>query len=105
MGGLMHEGLIHGPVTQVLRKDELIHGEAYTQWGGGGGGGLTGREIRHIIRSLLSQLLTVLCLFKKCTVKVSSKHLFSKLPGWYSVRDSLLEKGVIISVKCILWPI
>ena len=33
--------------------------------GGGGGGGLTGREIRYIIRSLLSQLLTVLCLFKK----------------------------------------
>ena len=39
MGGLMHEGLIHGLVTQVLRKGELIHGEAYTQWGGGGGGG------------------------------------------------------------------
>ena len=36
----MHEGLIHGPVTQVLRKGELIHGEAYMQWGGGGGGGL-----------------------------------------------------------------
>ena len=33
----MHEGLIHGPVTQVLRKGELIHGEAYMQWGGGGG--------------------------------------------------------------------
>ena len=57
----MHEGLIHGPVAQVLRKGELIHGEAYTQWGGR----LTGREIRYIIRSLLSQLLTVLCLFKK----------------------------------------
>ena len=68
-----------------------------------GGGGLTGREIRYIIRSLLSQLLTVLCLFKKCSVKVSSKHLFSKPPGWYSVRDSLLEKGVKISVKCILY--
>ena len=69
----------------------------------GGGGGLTGKEIRYIIRYLLSQLLmTVLCLFKKCTVKVSSKHLFSKSPGWYSVRDSLLEKGVKISVKCIL---
>ena len=54
----MHEGLIHGPVTQVLRKGELIHGEAYTQ-------GLTGREVWYIIRSLLSQLLTVLCLFKK----------------------------------------
>ena len=53
--GLMHEGLIHGPVTQVLRKGELIHGEAYTQWGGGGGG-LIGREIRYIVRSLLSQL-------------------------------------------------
>ena len=37
MEGLMHEGLIHGPVTQVLRKGELIHGEAYMQWGGGGG--------------------------------------------------------------------
>ena len=63
----MHEGLIHGPVTQVLRKGEVIHGDAYTQWGGGGGGGggLTGRGIRYIIRSLLSQLLTVLCLFKK----------------------------------------
>ena len=36
MGGLMHEGLIHGPVTQVLRKGELIHGEAYAQWGAGG---------------------------------------------------------------------
>ena len=34
----MHEGLFHGPVTQVLRKGELIHGEAYTQWLGGGGG-------------------------------------------------------------------
>ena len=34
----MHEGLIHGPVTQVLRKGELMHGEAYTQWWGGGGG-------------------------------------------------------------------
>ena len=32
----MHEGLIHGPVTQVLRKGELIHGEAYMQGGGGG---------------------------------------------------------------------
>ena len=61
----MHEGLINGLVTQVLRKGELIHGEAYTQWGEGGGGGLTGREIWYIIRSLLSQLLTVLCLFKK----------------------------------------
>ena len=61
----MHEGLINGLVTQVLRKGELIHGEAYTQCGGGGGGGLTGREIRYIIRSLLSQLSTVLCLFKK----------------------------------------
>ena len=73
--------------------------------GGGGGGGLIGREIRYIIRSLLSQFLTVLCLFRKCTVKVSSKHLYSKSPGWYSVWDSLLEKGVKISVKCILMPI
>ena len=31
----MDEGLINGLVTQVLRKGELIHGEAYTQWGGG----------------------------------------------------------------------
>ena len=52
---------MRGLVTQVLKKGELIHGEAYMQWGGG----LTGREIRYIIRSLLSQLLTVLCLFKK----------------------------------------
>ena len=34
----MHEGLIHGPVTQVLRKGELIHGDAYTPLRGGGGG-------------------------------------------------------------------
>ena len=43
MGGLMHEGLIHGPVTQVLRKGELIHYPwrgLYAVGGGGGEGGL-----------------------------------------------------------------
>ena len=102
MGGLMHEGLIRGPVTEVLRKGELIHGEAFTQWGGGGGGAYRQRNTVSRKILLLSQLLTVFCMSKKCTVKVSSKRLFSKSPGWYSVQDSLLEKGAKISVECIL---
>ena len=84
----MHEGLIRGPVAQVLRKGELIHREAYTP------GAEESRERNTVSQEflLLSQPLTVTCLFKKCTVKVSSKRIFSKSPGWYSVRDSLLEK-------------
>ena len=31
----MHEGLIRCPVTQVLRKGELIHGEPIRSGGGG----------------------------------------------------------------------
>ena len=93
----MHDELVRGPVTQVLRKGDLIHGEAYTQMGG-----YSQRNTVSHKFLLLSQPLTVHCLFKKCTVKVSSKRLFLKSPEWSSVLDSLLEKSVKISGKCIL---
>ena len=68
--------------------------------GGGGGAYRQRNTVYHkiLIISVFDCALPV----RKCTVKVSSKHLFSKSPGWYSVRDSLLEKGVKISMKCIL---